>query len=158
VLSLAPNELFESAILNADDAAAVVAGLLLWADCLDEAHKIIQEISTTTGSFWHGIMHRREPDYENSRYWFQRVGDHLALPRIYDRVLKDTMTLIDLESIKFHDVILGWGQWIPEKFVTLCEASREESLILQTVQASEIEALLDWCYIEVTRDSTRSED
>ena len=57
-------------------AKACLAGLWLRFDFLDESHSISQEIKTTTGSFWHGIMHRREPDYENAKYWFHRVGEH----------------------------------------------------------------------------------
>ena len=57
-------------------AKACLAGLWLRFDFLDESHAISQEIKTPTGSFWHGIMHRREPDYDNAKYWFHRVGEH----------------------------------------------------------------------------------
>ena len=61
------------------------AALRLYADDLDRSHRICQQIGDATGSFWHGIMHRREGDFDNSRYWFDKVGDHPAISRIgYD--------------------------------------------------------------------------
>src|SRR5512132_3678170 len=41
---------------------AALAGLYLYFSCLDEAHEIAQPIDTPEGSYWHGIMHRQEPD------------------------------------------------------------------------------------------------
>src|SRR5205823_11683753 len=63
-------------IKDQDMARCCLAGLWLYHDFLDESHTLSQEIYTTTGSYWHGLMHRREPDYSNAKYWFQRVGDH----------------------------------------------------------------------------------
>ncbi len=57
-------------------AEACLAGLWLLHDFLDESHTISQSIDTLEGSYWHGIMHRREPDYENAKYWFRRVPVH----------------------------------------------------------------------------------
>jgi hypothetical protein len=60
-------------------ARACLAGLWLRFDFLDESHRISQEIDTPTGSAWHAIMHRREGDFGNSKYWWRRVGKHAAL-------------------------------------------------------------------------------
>lgn len=57
-------------------AAACRSGLWLLAGDLDRSHTISQEIGAPEGSYWHGIMHRREGDYGNAKYWFGRVGDH----------------------------------------------------------------------------------
>jgi len=67
---------------NADDANAVLAGLWLWHDWLDESHTLSQSIHTETGSFWHAIMHRREGDFSNAKYWYARCRHHPALGEI----------------------------------------------------------------------------
>lgn len=55
------------------------AGLWLLAGDLERSHAISQDHGSAEGSFWHGIMHRREGDYGNSKYWFRRVGMHPVL-------------------------------------------------------------------------------
>ncbi|HMF12844.1 MAG TPA: hypothetical protein VKE94_11075, partial [Gemmataceae bacterium] len=70
------NLLASHPVRDADMAAACRAGLWLYHDFLDESHSISQDIDTPTGSYWHGLLHRREPDFSNSKYWFRRVGTH----------------------------------------------------------------------------------
>lgn len=50
------------------------AGLWLLADDLDRAHRICQDVETPHGSAWHAIVHRREGDFWNSKYWWRRAG------------------------------------------------------------------------------------
>lgn len=64
------------------DAPELAAGLWLYVDELDRSHRISQQIETPTGAFWHGIMHRREGDFDNAHYWFRRVGSHPAMAAI----------------------------------------------------------------------------
>lgn len=52
------------------------AGLWLLAGELEQSHSISQGIDSAEGSYWHGIMHRREGDFGNAKYWFRRVGEH----------------------------------------------------------------------------------
>lgn len=61
---------------NASMAKACHSGLWLLFNFLDESHAISQDLPTDEGSFWHAIMHRREPDAWNSKYWFRQVGNH----------------------------------------------------------------------------------
>jgi hypothetical protein len=63
-------------------AQACLAGLWLRHNFLDDSHSLSQEIETPTGSFWHAILHRREGDFGNSRYWFRRMGPHPIFPAL----------------------------------------------------------------------------
>jgi hypothetical protein len=124
-------------IHDGDMARACLAGLWLYHDFLDEAHTISQDIDTPTGSYWHGLMHRREPDAGNSAYWLRRVGEH----PVFAELARDAQALgLKLES----------GRWDPFAFIDLCEKYRgsgrpEEDLLLR-VQRREWELLFDWCY------------
>lgn len=57
----------------------LATGLWLYVDDLDQSHTISQSIEDTTGSYWHGIMHRREGDFGNSRYWHRKAAGHPLL-------------------------------------------------------------------------------
>lgn len=64
---------------NRDETRALLAALWLRYDWLDESHAISQTIHTPTGSFWHAIMHRREGDFSNSKYWYGKCDAHPIL-------------------------------------------------------------------------------
>jgi hypothetical protein len=66
-------------------ADACFAGLWLRANDLTHSHRISQGIDSPTGSYWHAIMHRREPDYSNAAYWFGKVGDHPIYPALCEK-------------------------------------------------------------------------
>jgi hypothetical protein len=76
-----PEQLLSVPVKSPDNASAMLAGVWLWHDGLDECHRIVQKSgeSNTTFSFWHAIMHRREGDFGNSKYWYARAAGHPVL-------------------------------------------------------------------------------
>lgn len=92
---------FGPRLLDPKMTAACRAGLWLAFDFLDESHEISQGIDTPEGSFWHAILHRREPDAANSKYWWRRVGAHPILKRLaeespsLDYSFTDPFTFVD---------------------------------------------------------------
>src|SRR5579862_1328236 len=50
---------------------------LLWHDRLDAAHQLVQaREGDAEADLLHALLHRREGDYGNARYWFAQVGAH----------------------------------------------------------------------------------
>lgn len=74
-----PQQLVEGKVTSPAHAAMMLAGLWLWHDGLEECHRIVQNEPDATGSFWHAIMHRREGDFSNSKYWYARCATHSVL-------------------------------------------------------------------------------
>lgn len=48
-------------------ADACRAGLWLYHNFLEESHEISHRLHTPTGSYWHALMHRREPDFDKTK-------------------------------------------------------------------------------------------
>jgi len=132
-------------------ATTIRAGVAQMNDLLDESHNLAQSIEGhPDGDYWHAIMHRREPDYGNSKYWFRHVGRHPVFAQLAPRaaeILNDTP----------DDIRSRWGSrlkvdagWDPFAFVDMCEsaAGDEESALGVTarrIQWSEMLLLLRHC-------------
>jgi hypothetical protein len=98
------------AAVDRDMADCCRAGLWLAFGFLDRSHEISQEIHTTEGSYWHGIMHRREPDASNSKYWMRRVGDHAVVRRLRERAAEVGYEYADpFAFIDFVERVRGAG-------------------------------------------------
>src|SRR5258705_12686809 len=69
--------------LDTDD--AVKAGLHLLNDDLERGHALAQaHEGDKTCDYWHAIVHRREGDFDNAKYWLRQVGRHPVLSRVHD--------------------------------------------------------------------------
>ena len=132
-------------IRDRDMAEACRAGLWLYHNFLDESHQISQELHSPTGSYWHGLMHRREPDFDNAKYWFRRVGDHPVYDSLH-RVAAELAADAPAEA----DFLRRQNAWDPFGFVDLCAAALVGRApcadLCQQIQKREWELLFDWCY------------
>jgi hypothetical protein len=127
--------------LSGESAGLAKSAALLWHDHLDESHTVSQDLGSTDGSFLHGIMHRREPDYPNAKYWFRRVGDHPCFPALASAATEYLDAAGDEALAKR---LAPGGQWDPFAFVDAVEAAvrygnPSEIGLLQHVQRIEFE-------------------
>lgn len=137
-------------VVNRDMAAACRAGLWLHFDFLDESHAISQEDEGAPDrDFWHAIMHRREPDYDNAKYWFRRVGQYPIYEMLH-AAARELTSQSPLATDKATAFLRTQSSWDPYRFVDLCAAvaagrSKSERLC-QEIQRREWELLFDFCY------------
>jgi hypothetical protein len=139
-------ELACEAHLSARQARLLEAAVLLWHDHLDASHRIVQAIEDADGSYVHAIMHRREPDYANAKYWFRRVGPHACFAELLKRVKAH---LEHDGSRELAAALTRDGQWDPYAFVDECQrcaianVDAGRSRLLRNVQRIEFEVLLE---------------
>jgi hypothetical protein len=119
---------------------AAYAGLYLYFSCLDEAHRLAQDLATAEGSFWHGIVHRQEPDPGNAAYWFRRVGRHAIFPALREAAA----------AIGARYAVAVADPWDPFAFIDLCETARGRSgspleRAALEMQRAEWQLLFDHC-------------
>ena len=150
---LTPSEPLSTALLlrirAADDAAlsggktvghagnfALVRGGLFYAiDALDEAHAFFQDAKGDLGAYWHGMMHRREGDFDNARYWYRRAG---VLP---------CFAALHRAASEFSADMARQANWDPYLLTGECEQARfgAEELVgeMQKLQRAEFDAIFD---------------
>jgi hypothetical protein len=125
-----------------------ISGLWLLFDFLGTSHSISQEINTPSGSYWHGIMHRREPDYSNSKYWFRRVGRHPVFVPLA-AAAADLAAESDTDGDEAQSLSSG-GDWDAFHFVDLCQQAARSGgaleLLCRRIAQAEWRLLFADCY------------
>jgi hypothetical protein len=97
------------------------ACLHLLNDDITRGHEIAQsQEGVANFDYIHAIVHRREGDFSNSKYWFRQVGAHPVWAEVY-----------------------GPDPTAPMRFVDRCrEAGKSPSRELERAQVKELSALL----------------
>ena len=148
---LKPDQLLAVPIRRTEPARALLSGIWLWHDWLEESHVISQSLNSPTGSFWHAIMHRREGDFSNSKYWYARTGRH----EIYAALGAHAAVAINPLPADKPLLRLLRDTWDPEAFVDLVQhvSTRPEDPRLRAVQELqriEWQLLFEHCAREAT--------
>tara|TARA_B100000029_G_C17597620_1_gene964720 strand:+ start:2110 stop:2556 length:447 start_codon:yes stop_codon:yes gene_type:complete len=113
-------------INNLNSSDLIKSALHLLNDDLYSSHKLSQKILSKEGSYLHAIMHRREGDYSNSKYWCNQIGNH----QIWETMSRN------------------FDEWDPFSFIDWCQKAskghnKKPINYLQRIQFKELSLLLD---------------
>jgi len=129
----------------------MLAGLFQWHDYLNESHELSQSIEgqgeNQLGDYWHAIMHRREPDYSNAKYWFRQIGNqpiYRELRQYADGVLEKSRAA---DAPVWRERLQAGSKWDPFAFVDLCEECAQDetselALAARRIQYAEMSMLM----------------
>lgn len=130
------------------------AGIWQFWDELETSHEFAQRVEGRgqhrTGDYWHAIMHRREPDYGNAKYWCRRVGPH-PIHWPLKEMAGELLAQSPFRELGFPASRLGMKSWEATAFVDLCAeaAARPGSLLHQfavQLQYCEMLLLMKWSW------------
>lgn len=121
--------------LNGAKKNALTALVYMWHDHWDEAHALAQAHEGDPDcDLVHALLHRREGDSGNSRYWFGEVGEH----PVYSDIAADVGPVLSGSSWE-HKLLKG-GRWQPAAFV-IAVCSHPQDPVLVRAQAAEMLAI-----------------
>jgi hypothetical protein len=153
--SLTVDQVGTGRITDRDMAACCLAGAWMVHDFFEESHGISQDIHTAEGSYFHAILHRREPDADNAAYWFRRVRSH----PIFQPLARDAAKLAAASDVTGAAWLTAAGPWDPMRFIVLCEKARTGrddrlTALCRTIAMREFWLLMNHCHHGATRSET----
>ena len=124
----------EIAKANGPETRCIRSLLFIAAGGVDQAHRIVQEISTSDAAYIHGIVHRIDDDFDNARYWFRRAPMHPAAPEMYRRAAANSL------AVASHPI------WDPLLVTDMVKTSRTAGVTeeLRGILTIEFEVLLQF--------------
>jgi len=143
------------------DWIAFKVGLLQACDDLDGSHTLASEVQGAgkhvAGDYWHAIMHRREPDYGNSKYWFRRVGRQPAFATVAAAATEILGELPPELAGAWSNRLKLPNDWDPFAFVDLAQEAGERGpaelqSAVRKIQWAEIVALLRQTFDDAFKD------
>jgi hypothetical protein len=177
-----PEQLLAAPVASPVAAYAILAALWLWHDGLDECHVIVQKSPdellaasrnvrrqstedvrsrdpqdqremVSTLAYWHAIMHRREGDFSNSKYWLARCRAH----PVAEQIATALPALVAEHRDDAGIARIVSGGWDPFAFVDLVEDvyerpsdERRETVI--AIQRLEWRTLFEHCLRQAVGD------
>ena len=134
-------------IVDREMAEACHSGLWLGHNFLDASHTLSQSNYSTTGSFWHGIMHRREGEFSNAKHWFRKAGDHPVFVPLNSSVRE---LAEELGTCPQSEFLRTQTTWDPMAFIDLCEqvsqGGEDHTLLCGRVARQEWELLMQYSF------------
>ena len=129
-------------------AALVRAGLFYYHNALDDSHKEAQKLEDNTAAYWHGMVHRREGDFDNARYWMRRAGEQPVFQEMQGRA-SDGAPNMGRQS-----------NWDPFLFITLCEQFKygetDYKKEISHLQRVEFDVMFDYAWRQCVAPETRA--
>ena len=134
------------------------SALFLYFSAIAESHVISQSISSPTGSLLHGIMHRQEPDFLNSKYWFRRAGRHELFPALRDTTLEKLRLAGSTPAEQLASEVESRTEWDPLWFIDKCELVNRDitsgsKQLLMELQRIEWQIVFEYCLRGASRSN-----
>jgi hypothetical protein len=132
------HEILQDSQIGEDIRDLLVSLVLLWNDQLDPCHDICQGYGHPEASYIHGMMHRREGDFGNAKYWFRRAQPLDDQKDFSENVASAFKTISGRNPDADY---LQPSVWSPEKFVDACSQGNPADTVLKDVQTAEFHAM-----------------